>query len=169
MAEAVKQLHVGAAVIGGGGWRQMTADAWQRVTDEVRKQFSFLANWANEIFNNIAQGIQDTVSGLINRANMYGDAAFATFSRFLVGSLGVNPDVLPAHPGDGSTICRARCRCGWRIEILNERLGNWNAYWMLEFLAEHCETCLAREEAWQPFRVRFGIPLPGQSGGGVFA
>ncbi len=62
---------------------------------------------------------------------------------------------LPAYPGDGSTQCGNNCGCQWDIQPVDAANGDWDCYWV-RYLQDSCETCVAREQAWSPFRVRGG-------------
>ena len=68
--------------------------------------------------------------------------------------------MLPAWPGDGTTICLTNCKCRWSINILSIERGDYNATWRLG-AAEHCRTCRQRARAWKKLRVRGGELVEG--------
>ncbi len=82
------------------------------------------------------------------RAEMY---AAATVASYYEGELWGIP--LPAMPGDGSTFCLTRCKCHWRIETIDEKAGDWDAYRAL-IPTEHSQTCRDRAERWKPRQIR---------------
>ncbi len=60
---------------------------------------------------------------------------------------------LPAMPAQG-TNCYTNCKCRWRIEKRGP--GDYDAYWVLEPGAKHCQVCLQRRDDWYPIRIRGG-------------
>ena len=61
---------------------------------------------------------------------------------------------VPAMPGEG-TICKTKCKCSWDIVPIDEKAGDYDAYWRR---GDSCSTCLAREQEWNPIRIR-GLEL----------
>ena len=49
----------------------------------------------------------------------------------------------------------SNCRCSWEIKWIDKKKGDADAYWRLSAV-EHCQTCLARAEMWNPIRIRGG-------------
>ena len=83
-----------------------------------------------------------------NRASMYASAIVAPFWWGKTYGL-----ILPAYPGDLSTICGQKCHCAWYVEDLGD--DNYDAYWRLG-IAEHCPDCAERAILWAPLRIRHG-------------
>jgi len=83
-----------------------------------------------------------------NRAGMYASAIVAPFWWGKTYGL-----ILPAYPGDGSSICGQKCACAWYVEDLGD--DNYDAYWRLG-IAEHCPDCAERAILWAPLRIRHG-------------
>jgi len=136
----IKDLHVTCAVAAkGGDWRAMTPRDWGRVGAECRKQYKFLARFAQDIFKRAQEG-KPLTSAIAARARLYAGAARATFSRIeqlvekALGRTEVRwvtdplvescPDCLELEargwmpieeltqfPGDGSTQCDGNCHC----------------------------------------------------------
>ena len=155
MRDEIKAMHTAAAAIAHGGWDQMTFSDWGRVGAEVRKQYEYLHRWAQTLAAEVAQGIPLSEAQIAARANMYGNSSRATYSRISQVAIGIDPSVLPAHPGDGTTACYTNCQCRWDPVEVDARRGDWDYYWRLG-VAEHCATCEARTAAWNPYRVRRG-------------
>jgi hypothetical protein len=94
--------------------------------------------------------------------NRYSEAQIRQFSRLYVNSarkafefiksqkMGV-PFILPAYPGDGSTVCKVNCHCHWEHLFEN---GVWvGSNWTLG-IADHCPDCVRRSGEWKPFVPR---------------
>lgn len=153
--ELVKTANVGAAVIGKGGWGEMTPADWGRVGAVLRNpgggQYKYLDDFAAQLLEKAQAGEIYSQAYLENRLGLYMDAARQSFSMGAVAALGINPGDLPAHPGDGSTKCMTRCKCSW--EFTPTALpGLYDAYWRLG-VADHCEDCIARAGAWVPWGI----------------
>lgn len=156
LRQEVKDVHISAAVASrGGDWSAMTAEDWGRVGGRIGRQYGY----ADQFVRDIAAGLgtDDALSAarIRQRAGLYADAASHSFEAQEVANVGVDPTALPAHPGDGSTDCRTRCRCTWTLRIISAGRGDFNARWTLG-AAEHCRTCLARGRAWRSIKVRGG-------------
>jgi len=77
MAQEIKTAHGAAAAAAKGGWAQMSQSDWGYVGSQVRKQYEFLDNFARQI----STGEQPLNGRFLVRAEMYGDAAAATFEQ----------------------------------------------------------------------------------------
>lgn len=89
------------------------------------------------------------------RARLYASSGTPLFEEGRSAAMGL--PTLPAYPAL-RTDCTIRCRCHWSFGRLPGR-GNWNCYWILGD-ADHCDTCIAREAAFDPLRIRNGIIQP---------
>lgn len=97
---------------------------------------------------------------IANRAKMYISSARQAFERGRGKRL--KWPVLPAYPGDGTSLCKTRCRCHWSGYRVD---GNaWHFFWELDYLAEHCSSpeiddqgrplgCLERGVIWAPLVI----------------
>lgn len=167
MRNAISGMHVSAGAIGRGSWGDMSFSDWGRVGAEVRKQFSFLRAWATELEQRIQAGLPISEGGILARAQMYGNSASATYNRMLQIDKGIDPSILPAQPGDGTTQCYTNCQCSWNFVPVDVGQGDWDAYWQMG-AAEHCDTCISRAAAWAPLKIRGGDVVSGQVGGNQF-
>lgn len=74
MAGEMKLLHVGAAALGRGGWRQMDFTDWGWTGRKIRDQYAFLRSFAQDI----ATGVQPMDGRLLTRAALYAGAVRGT-------------------------------------------------------------------------------------------
>lgn len=148
MREQVKVAHVNAYAAGrSGGWAAITAAEWGSVGNRLRRQYQYLARFADEL------KYKDLTIGQINaRAGLYGAASRASFEAAIAAEKGVPASALPAMPGDGSTLCRTNCKCSWAIR---KRGPSHFATWRLG-RAEHCRTCTQRSRQWKNLEIRDG-------------
>lgn len=167
MREAIKGMETSAAAIGRGSWEAMGFSEWGRVGQEARKQYSYLHSWALELQEKIQSGQPISEMAISMRARMYGNSATATYNRMLQIDKGIDPSIMPAQPGDGTTQCYTNCQCSWQFVPVNAGRGDYDAYWRLG-AADHCDTCIARAAQWAPLQIRGGNVSPGQVNGGLF-
>lgn len=154
MMGEVRDLHTTAYAIGySGRWEEIESRDWGAVGNVVQRQYRFLRSWRQEIER---EGIDDvSLARLNDRAQKYGAASRESFEKGYGAEVGLPPNVLPAVPGDGSTICLTRCRCRWAINILDKQNQDFDCTWTLG-VAEHCETCIDRSTEWVQLEVRDG-------------
>lgn len=115
----------------------------------IQLQLQYLSNFSDTI-----RTAPEFILGWFERAKMYASAMNQTYWS---GRMKVWP--LPAQPGQG-TICLSNCRCEWRENIISFEDGDGDFYWELDrFVADedHCQTCLQREDEWNPVQVRDGV------------
>lgn len=142
MRATIRDAHVGAAALGGGGRNAMTAADWGAVGQAVQAQYGWLSEFSREIAAGELSGVQ-----VAARSQMYVDAGATAFERARVARIG---DLsLPSYPGE-DTVCHSRCRCEWHIEEADDE---WLATWQLSGSGESCETCLGRAAEWNPLRI----------------
>lgn len=77
MMQEIKIAHTSAAASARGGWAQMTQSDWGAVGQQIRDQYDYLRNFANEI----ASGKQLLNGSALVRADLYGQAARGTFEE----------------------------------------------------------------------------------------
>lgn len=77
MMQEIKIAHTSAAASARGGWAQMTPGDWGAVGREIRTQYDYLRNFANEI----TSGKQLLNGTALVRADLYGQAARGTFEE----------------------------------------------------------------------------------------
>ena len=109
MKQLIRGVHTGVASIAKLGWENMTPSAWGTVGAEIKKQYRYLQNFAEDILAN-----KDTISlaAIQARAHMYGQAAGHTAALMQAGNLAggtrrkpTGYGSLPWIPKDGSTKC----------------------------------------------------------------
>lgn len=154
MRTAIHDLHLTAYVIGAGGLDNITSDDLNNVAAIVNVQYGYLDNWATElrakVEGHMGTLLPNDVQAVKSRAQLYLMAANATLQAATTSAMGL-PD-LPAYPGDCSTECCSRDKCVW---VFRKVPGGWDCTWKLN-PAEHCPTCLARAQAWNPLQIRDG-------------
>lgn len=159
MQREVKDLFISAYIAGrGGSWREAGPAEWGRLGAVLKRQYRFIRGFASDL---ATREPPLTRAQILARTDLYAAAASESFERGVAAQVGLNASVLPAQPGDGTTLCRSRCRCHWSIQILSKARGDFNCSWRLGS-AEHCETCRSRARSherggWQRLRVRGGV------------
>lgn len=133
-----------------GGRQQMTNQDWGRVGNMLRGQYGYLDGFVADISNG---RYDDSPGGASARASLYASSMTQSYERGVVASYGM--PTLPSYPGDGTTICMARCGCTWRI--VENGPGDWDVYWELNTALENCPTCQQRAADWYPIEIRNGV------------
>lgn len=147
----IRMLHATALLIARGGMAYLQPRDPITVERLVSVQLTYLDMFAHAISppTPFSSALAEA------RARMYAGAALATYYRVYADSLGL-PE-LPRYPGDGSTACLSRCRCRLRIDALGD--GDFDVWWVIDALAEHCPDCVELTRTWSPLRVRGGVVL----------
>lgn len=57
---------------------------------------------------------------------------------------------------EGMIAHNSNCGCSWRIEVVDDEAGDYDAYWERS-KDDSCATCLEREAQWSPVRIRGGL------------
>lgn len=146
---AIREHEFATAVIGAGGAHLATPETYAQAQNSVNVQMGYFDHWMVQIRNGEVFSPQQ----MANRARMYGEFAGQTYERSKVQSMGV--PTLPFYPKD-RVKCKVGCCCSYRTELLRGQ-GNFNVYWELDPDCDHCPTCVARERACSPIRVRNGV------------
>lgn len=153
MRQEIKDEYIRQYLLGTGGRDQMRPADWGSVGGMIGDQYRYLRDFYAEI-----ESGDLTEAQIRARAAMYINSAREAYERANARAQSGGTLVLPAYPGDGSTICLTNCRCFWDIQEILDDLGiliGWNAYWTLT-PAEHCTTCLGRAGMWNPYTVEIG-------------
>ena len=153
MRHEISTLHISAQVLGAGGWGAVDQAGLDRAREFVTTQYGYLDRWAQAL-RTLPEGAISEAQVAV-RARMYGGASSELFSRAYGASLGLPP--MPFYPAQG-TICLTNCGCEWQYVQLPGR-GNWDCFWRRS-KDDSCDTCIAREAAAAPLRVRDGFALP---------
>ncbi len=144
MARLLTRGHA-AAMMAGGGNKQLTPAQRSAVAAGVKNQLEYLKRFKVEI--------QDSATfqrGWESRAALYAQSIKAPYWQ---GKTKMLP--LPAQPGDGSSQCLGRCGCSWDVEVIDAERGDFNATWV-RGLSDSCQTCIQRAIDWAPYQVRGG-------------
>ena len=145
MMSNIKVVNTASAASANGGWAQMTQSDWGFVGSQIKDQYKYLQNFANQIAN----GEQALDGRALVRAGMYGDAGRSTFEemrrrsaiesgmdegRRVLGSADHCDDCIeyasegwmPAEdvPPIGDSQCKTNCHC--TIEYRNSVTGETN-------------------------------------------
>jgi hypothetical protein len=138
MRGEIKSTYLAQYMAGRGGREQMTPADWGRCGQMLAQQYSYLQRFALDV-----QAGKLTPAEAEARAALYAASSTQAFERGKAAAWGLR---LPAYPGDGSTPCRVRCRCRWKIDRTELHV---EARWQLG-VAEHCEVCVTRAGEWNP-------------------
>lgn len=169
MRGEIKRLHLAAYVAGKSGrWEAMTQADFGRIGAILRRQFTYLSRWMNQIREAQRSDTMPSRAQLNARADLYGQAASESFEKGYADEIGLPVDVLPDWPGAGNTSCRANCKCRWAIRIISMERGDYDATWRLG-VAEHCRECRQRARHWKKLRVRGGRMRSEVERNGTFA
>jgi hypothetical protein len=142
MRDEIKATYIAEYMLGKGGRHNMTQSDWGSLGNQLRNQYGYLQNFAQEI----AAG-QLSDAQIAARGRMYFASATQAFERAQTSARGIPP--LPQYPADGNTICKTNCKCRLRFV---EKDDAWEVFWTLG-TAEHCPDCLELAAAWNPLIV----------------
>ena len=143
MRDRIKKTFSDQYVLARGGRNSMTQRDWGRVGRMVKDQYHFLQGFARDV----ADG-KMSVKQVAARAKMYMDSSTQAFERGKESSYGI--PTLPEYPADGSQDCLSNCKCTWSIR---ETKTAWEATWVLDAAAEHCDTCIDNAAKWAPLVI----------------
>ena len=142
MREVTKDTYSTEYMWGKGGRNNMTQRDWGIIGRELRDQYGFLDNFANDM----AQGKLTEAQARV-RARMYIDGGTQMYERARSESMGLPR--LSQYPADGQTQCLTKCKC--HLEY-NKAESGWEVYWVLGD-AEHCHDCEDMAAEWNPLQV----------------
>lgn len=138
----LKDIYRNEYLLARGGRGAMTQSDWGKLGAMLKKQYGYMNRFAEEI---AAGNLTD--AQVKARMDMYFKSARQAYERGAESARGMPP--LPAHPGDGSTVCLSNCQCHWDIQETDDE---WLATWTLG-AAEHCPDCVQRAGDWAPLRL----------------
>ena len=163
MRELVAEVHVASYAAGRSGlWQDIGPAEWRRVEAVIARQYSFLRGFRDWLVETPED--EATEARVRQRSRLYGAASRQSFERGALAEVGLTLE-LPGYPGDGTTDCRANCRCRWAVRVLSKARGDYDVSWRLGS-AEHCRQCRQRSRSWKGLRVRrhvleSGYPVAG--------
>lgn len=132
------------AMLRGTGQATLSPQQEMVVAQALSEQVRYLNGFANAIKET---GWEDKY---LQRAEMYVDSIQKVYWQ------GVADCMQIPTPADGSSECGIWCKCRLSIEWLNKANCDADVQWIVDPIAEHCNTCIVRGEAWRPLRVRGG-------------
>lgn len=144
LERAVRENHIEAALIGGGG----------QLSDEARVQLREIITTDTNYVNGFADALP-TLSRdqALIRANMYVSTQKDTATQITLLEL----PTLPIEPKSDDLQCQWHCRCGLDIRFLFGP-GNFDVYWLIDPLGrEHCPDCIRLAATWRPLAIRNGV------------
>ena len=166
MAVMIRDTHLAMYMLGAGGYNAIDQTAVITLESTLREQFDHLRDFGQEIMRRNRGRVRQHISlyttesmkrrGVINRSVLYIESATASAERGRTTTYGRLPGELPHYPGDGSTICRTRCRCHWRFNVNVPGGGGSviHAFWRLRARdRRNCQTCLTYAQLYNPFRL----------------
>ena len=153
MVLEIRNLHTANTVAGAGGWGAMDSTQFDKLEERINKQVNYLDNWILRLDSTDPELWSEKQIGY--QATLYGGASTESFFEGLAHAHGI--PALPTQPAH-RTICRTNCKCRWEITKLAGE-GNWNIRW-IRSPVESCPTCLARETAFNPLKIRNFIIQP---------
>lgn len=158
MAGLIRDYHVAAFMAANDS---DTPDEAQQaaLVDIINEQSDFAFKFAEQI-----KDAESFSNAWTTRAKLY---SRATRQSYQAGKVFDVWDLLPASPGDCSTVCCNNCDCRWDIRKLKGN-GNYNCYWKLGTVEKHCPNCKARAAEWKPLKIRDGKVEGDVSGGELF-
>ena len=142
MRQKVRDIFNGQYMLGRGGRNAMFQSDLDNQTESIASQFDFLQAFAEQV----RQG-QLSAKQIAARAELYMEASTRVFEEGKASSYGIT---LPEYPGDGNQMCGVRCRCTWILVKIEDVV---NAFWTLNPLAQHCQTCRENAAKWAPYVI----------------
>lgn len=140
MTNRLRKSYTAEFLAGRGGKNAISQADYDTIEAMVRNQQGYLRGFAEDIATKNLSEAQITA-----RARLYAESSRQAFERGKAATYGFVP---PAVPGDGSTLCKTRCRCWTTIKDKPDR---WEFTWHVQGSAESCATCLDRGSRWNPY------------------
>ena len=140
MRRIIKNSYLEQWALSRGGINAMTSNDLITLSLHTQRQHEFLQRFAEQI----SEG-ELSYPQIRNRSEMYVHSSTQSAERGKASSFNID---LPEYPGDGNQICISRCKCRWEIVDDDTLLV---AYWLLNFAAEHCESCRINAAQWKPY------------------
>jgi hypothetical protein len=158
MRTDVKTAHLQQYILGRGGRDNMEPSDWGRVGRVLRDEYGLLDGFVADIESGALSQAQ-----IAARASLYFDSARQSFENGNGAAYGFDPRLLPSVPGDDHQTCHGGCRCHWRYEKVFDLKGKLiavNAFWEVDFTAEHCAPtattrgCIQNAQDYNPFVIK---------------
>ena len=145
MRREVSSLFSDEYMLARGGRNAMLQADLDALSQMITTQYGFLQNFAEDVrAGNLSK------AQIAARSELYLDSGTQSHERGKAARYGLT---LPTYPGDGSQICRARCRCRWDIQETDDE---FLATWLLNVAVTHCDTCLGNAATYKPLSIPKG-------------
>ena len=142
MRREVSNIFSSEYLLAKGGRNAMFQADLDAIAEMLTTQYTYLQNFGEKV--RIGEYSQAQIAAY---SELYLDSSTQAHERGKAGRHGV---VLPYYPGDGSQICRSRCRCRWDID---ETETEFLCTWLLNAAKQHCETCLSNAANNKPLII----------------
>ena len=145
MRKSVRDVNSAQYMLARGGRNAMFQTDLDALSDIIKEQYDFLQQFGEEVRAGNLSASQITA-----RSELYMESSTRAHEQAKAASYDIE---LPEYPADGNQICRARCRCRWEINVLEDKV---EAYWLLNVAAKHCDSCLSNAAKWAPYTIQTG-------------
>ena len=142
MRKQVRDVNSAQYMLARGGRNAMFQTDLDALSEIIKEQYDFLQKFGQEV-----RAGNLSASQIRARSELYMETSTRAHEQAKAASFDIE---LPEYPADGSQICKARCRCRWEINILEDKV---EAYWLLNVAAKHCDSCLSNAAKWAPYTV----------------
>ena len=145
MRKKVRNAHSAEYMLARGGRNAMFQTDLDALDEIIKEQYDFLQKFGQEV-----RAGNLSASQITSRSEMYMESATRSHEQAKAASYDIE---LPEYPADGNQICKARCRCRWEINVLEDKV---EAYWLMNVAAKHCDTCISNAAKWAPYTIETG-------------
>ena len=142
MRKQVRDVNAAQYMLARGGRNAMFQTDLDALSEIITEQFNYLQKFGEEV-----RAGNLSASQIKARSELYMESSTRAHEQAKAASFDIE---LPQYPADGNQICKARCRCRWEINVLEDKI---EAYWLLNVAAKHCDTCLSNAAKWAPYTV----------------
>ena len=143
MRKQVRDVNAAQYMLARGGRNAMFQTDLDALTEIIKDQFDYLQKFGEEV-----RAGNLSASQIKARSELYMESSTRAHEQAKAASFDIE---LPQYPADGNQICKARCRCRWEINVLEDKI---EAYWLLNVAAKHCDTCLSNAAKWAPYTIQ---------------
>lgn len=143
MRKQVRDVNAAQYMLARGGRNAMFQTDLDALSEIITEQFDYLQQFGEEV-----RAGNLSASQIKARSELYMESSTRAHEQAKAASFDIE---LPQYPADGNQICKARCRCRWEINVLEDKI---EAYWLLNVAAKHCDTCLSNAAKWAPYTIQ---------------
>ena len=150
MLNEIRHMAISSAAAGAGGLGFLNPKDIQGIDGEVKKQAQYLDKWITQLERKAKEQLSE--AGINNRIRKYGNIGGKIVHEMIDKVAHRDFPDLPFYPKD-RTNCYDGCKCTWEWKKVDYGKGDADVYWT-KHPAEHCQTCLNREDACFPLKIR---------------